>query len=417
MRTARLHRSPTSRQSLTASQILSILQEKPELVVELKSQWPISFNSRALRRKPIRSRMRCCVTQISTNAALRAGITVWLRARGYVSAADMDRLFRALPTKVAMTSLRYRPHFQAPRSTACPLRQGPGCERIGLPPSASRPWPTIPDRRHATKDQVSRQSDLQGRPRVSRGASPMNPRPCICPRHTICAPCATSTPRCPPDSIQLKRFGSEVFINRDELTRGGPGNRTMPVDLPIGPDYVLGTGDGLTINLWGGISQSFARVIDREGKIALPEAGSLVVAGLTLQQARSSIEGALEQQYHNAQVAVTIGRLRTVRVYVVGDVQRPGAYDISSLSTPLNALYAAGGPTSVGSLRIVRHYRGEQLIREVDLYDFLLHGVRRMTNACKPATRCWFLRPARRLRSPAMVKRPAIYELKGETQR
>ena len=189
----------------------------------------------------------------------------------------------------------------------------------------------------------------------------------------------------------------------------------MPVDLPIGPDYVLGTGDGLTINLWGGISQNFARVIDREGKIALPEAGSLVVAGLTLQQARSTIESALKQQYHNAQVDVTIARLRTVRVYVVGDVQRPGAYDVSSLSTPLNAIYQAGGPTSVGSLRIVRHYRGQQLIREVDLYDFLLNGVR-MDDERLQAGDTLLIPPAGpQVAIFGMVKRPAIYELKGSS--
>ena len=219
----------------------------------------------------------------------------------------------------------------------------------------------------------------------------------------------------PPDSVKLKRFGSEVFVKRDELTGGGLGNRTMPVDLPIGPDYVLGTGDGLTINLWGGISQSFARVIDREGKIALPEAGSLVVAGLTLQQARSNIESALKQQYHNAQVDVTIGRLRTVRVYVVGDVQRPGAYDVSSLSTPLNAIYEAGGPTSVGSLRIVRHYRGQQLIREVDLYDFLLHGVRVDDERLQAGDTLLIPPTGPQVAIFGMVKRPAIYELKGNS--
>ena len=85
---------------------------------------------------------------------------------------------------------------------------------------------------------------------------------------------------------------------------------------------------------------------------------------------------------------MTIARLRTVRVYVVGDVQRPGAYDVSSLSTPLNAIYQAGGPTSVGSLRIVRHYRGQQLIREVDLYSFLLNGVRMDDERLRPAIRC-----------------------------
>ena len=219
----------------------------------------------------------------------------------------------------------------------------------------------------------------------------------------------------PTDSTKLKRFGSEVFVNRDDPTHGGLGNRNLPVDLPIGPDYVLGTGDGLTINLWGGISQNFARVIDREGKIALPEAGSLVVAGLTLQQARSSIEGALKQQYHNAQVDVTIARLRTVRVYVVGDVQRPGAYDVSSLSTPINAIYQAGGPTSVGSLRIVRHYRGQQLIREVDLYSFLLNGVR-MDDERLQAGDTLLIPPAGpQVAIFGMVKRPAIYELKGSS--
>ena len=81
-------------------------------------------------------------------------------------------------------------------------------------------------------------------------------------------------------------------------------------------------------------------------------------------------------QFNNEHVEISLGRLRTVRVYVVGDVQRPGAYDVSSLSTPLSALYAAGGPTSRGSLRILRQYRGTQLVREIDLYDFLLKGVR-----------------------------------------
>ena len=155
--------------------------------------------------------------------------------------------------------------------------------------------------------------------------------------------------------------------------------------------------------------------IDREGKIALPEAGSLVVAGLTLQQARSNIEGALKQQYHNAQVDVTIARLRTVRVYVVGDVQRPGAYDVSSLSTPLNAIYEAGGPTGVGSLRIVRHYRGQQLIREVDLYSFLLHGVR-MDDERLEAGDTLLIPPAGpQVAIFGMVRRPAIYELKGNS--
>jgi protein involved in polysaccharide export with SLBB domain len=98
---------------------------------------------------------------------------------------------------------------------------------------------------------------------------------------------------------------------------------------------------------------------------------------------------------------------------VVGDVQRPGAYDVSSLSTPLNAIYAAGGPTSVGSLRIVRHYRGQQLVREVDLYDFLLNGVRMDDERLQAGDTLLIPPSGPQVAIFGMVKRPAIYELKG----
>ena len=112
------------------------------------------------------------------------------------------------------------------------------------------------------------------------------------------------------------------------------------------------------------------RTIDRQGQIELPEAGTIMINGMTIAQAQSAIQQALSTQFKNEHVEISLGRLRTVRVYVVGDVQRPGAYDVSSISTPLSALYAAGGPTSRGSLRILRQYRGNQLVREIDLYDF-----------------------------------------------
>ncbi len=218
----------------------------------------------------------------------------------------------------------------------------------------------------------------------------------------------------PADDAKLKRFGSDVFLNRgvQAIGRVNLGPATMPIDLPVGPDYILGSGDGLTINLSGGISQSLNRIIDREGKIALPEAGSITVAGLTLQYAKSSIESALQQQFHNEKVDVTVARLRTVRVYVVGDVQRPGAYDLSSLSTPLNALYAAGGPTSIGSLRFIRHLRGAQLIREDDLYDFLLHGIRMDGERLQSGDTLLVPPAGQQVGISGMVKRPAIYELK-----
>jgi protein involved in polysaccharide export with SLBB domain len=99
----------------------------------------------------------------------------------------------------------------------------------------------------------------------------------------------------------------------------------------------------------------------------------------------------------------------------VGDVQRPGAYDVSSLSTPLNALYAAGGPTAIGSLRTVRHYRGKELIRDVDLYDFLLRGVRTDTERLQAGDTILVPPAGQQITVSGMVRRPAIYELRTET--
>lgn len=212
----------------------------------------------------------------------------------------------------------------------------------------------------------------------------------------------------PSSEAKLKRFGSDVF-------RLGTGNANdLPMDLPAGADYVLGPGDGLILNLWGSISERLSRTIDRQGQVALPEAGPVTVAGQTIAQAQEMIQKALGQQFQNIRVEISLTRLRTVRVYVVGDVQRPGAYDISSLSTPLNALYAAGGPTSSGSLRVVRHCRGKELVRELDLYDFLLRGVRSDVDRLLPGDTILVPPVGAQVAVSGMVRRPAVYELKGE---
>jgi protein involved in polysaccharide export with SLBB domain len=168
------------------------------------------------------------------------------------------------------------------------------------------------------------------------------------------------------------------------------------------------------VNIWGGQSSRLDRPIDRQGQIVLPEAGTITIAGLTIAQAQIAIQQALGTQFQNEHVEISLGRVRTVRVYVVGDVQRPGAYDVSSLSTPLNALYAAGGPTNNGSLRTLRQYRGTQLIREIDLYDLLLHGVRSDLDRLQPGDTLLVPPVGPQVSVSGMVRRPAIYELKGE---
>jgi protein involved in polysaccharide export with SLBB domain len=206
----------------------------------------------------------------------------------------------------------------------------------------------------------------------------------------------------------LERFGQDVF-------RNGTGNsEELPMDMPAGPEYVLGPGDGLSIELWGGISQRLSRYVDREGRVALPEVGAVQVAGKNLGDVQRLVQGVLRTQFRDVQADVSLSRLRTVRVYVVGDVERPGAYDISALSTPLNAVYSAGGPTSRGSLRILRHYRGKQLVEEVDVYDLLLHGLRSGLQGLQPGDTILVPPLGPEITVEGMVRRPAIYELRDE---
>jgi protein involved in polysaccharide export with SLBB domain len=232
----------------------------------------------------------------------------------------------------------------------------------------------------------------------------------------------------PSREVPLKRFGMDVFrpggaasgvssaegqLGTSRSASGVTSPATM--DLPAGPDYVLGPGDAVIVSTWGGTSQRLNRVVDREGQLLLPEIGPVVVAGRTMQQAQDAIQSALGSQFKNIQVGVSLARVRTVRIYVVGDVQRPGAYDVSSLSTPLNALNAAGGPTRRGSLRAVRVYRGKQLVREVDLYDFLLHGIRSEVDRLLPGDTILVPPVGPQVTVTGMVRRPAIYEVKGES--
>jgi protein involved in polysaccharide export with SLBB domain len=209
-------------------------------------------------------------------------------------------------------------------------------------------------------------------------------------------------------SPRLERFGEDVFLN-------GTGNLDeLPMDLPAGPDYVVGPGDGLTISLTGGISQRLQRVVDREGRIALPEVGAVEVSGRSMGDVQHLVQTVLRGQFRGVEADVSLSRIRTVRVYVTGDVERPGPYDVSSLSTPLNALYVAGGPTSEGSLRIVLHYRGKQLVQEVDLYDLLLHGVRGDVQRLQAGDTIQVPPLKRQVTIEGMVRRPAVYELNGE---
>jgi protein involved in polysaccharide export with SLBB domain len=206
----------------------------------------------------------------------------------------------------------------------------------------------------------------------------------------------------------VERFGMQVFEN------GTRDLQSIPMDLPVGPDYVLGPGDTVSVDLWGGVARRFRLVVDREGRLPLPEVGPLPVAGKSLAEVQESVQKTLRTQFRDVSADVSLSRLRTIRVYVVGDVLRPGAYDVGSLSTPLNALFAAGGPTGRGSLRILKQYRGNQLVQDVDVYDLLLHGVKGNIQRLQNGDTVQAPALGPEITIEGMVRRPATYELKDE---
>jgi protein involved in polysaccharide export with SLBB domain len=381
---------------LSTSRILAILQQNPDAVIELKS---LMADLSQQQGTPIQADSitdQMLYSKIASSPELRANITTFLRARGYVSgdalesfADDSELNEMSYPDSMERTDLD--------RTTDL-LRPNPGAERVEAP---------LSDRTRAIPGgaRASHAAEMAGEPEILHQPAPYN----------LLALRDLYT-QLPEQNGQLKRFGSEIFLahktyQRNSLTQVGRG---AALDIPAGPDYVVGPGDTLAITLWGGISQNLTRTVDRDGELNLPEAGQVQVAGLTLDRVRGVISEALKHQYRGIQAAVTISRLRSIRVYVVGDVQRPGAYDISSLSTSLNALSTAGGPTNVGSLRVLRHYRGSQLIGEIDLYDFLLHGVQTEDRLQSGDT--LIVPPAGpQVSVYGAVKRPAIYELKDET--
>ncbi len=205
-----------------------------------------------------------------------------------------------------------------------------------------------------------------------------------------------------------QRFGTDVF--RD----GMRDPRSVPMDLPVGPDYIVGPGDSLAIDLWGGVSTKIVRTVDREGRVTLPEAGPLLVSGRSLGDVQMAIQKAVGTEFRDTSADVSVSRLRTIRVYVVGEVEEPGAYDISSLSTALNALVAAGGVTSRGSLRSLKHMRGQQQIENIDAYDLLLRGVTPTAQKLENGDTLMVPPLGPQVTVTGMVRRPAVYELNGE---
>ncbi len=212
-------------------------------------------------------------------------------------------------------------------------------------------------------------------------------------------------------SRELQQFGYDLF--------GEPISTFAPIsDVPVGSDYVLGPGDVLQLYLWGMVNVDNAVMlqVNRQGEIFVPKIGTIPVWGMPLGEVRRLINERLGRQFSGFRLSLNLSELRSIQVFVVGEVARPGVYTISSLSTVLNALFASGGPTKLGSLRTIKLIRNNRTISTLDMYDFLLRGDRAHDIRIESGDTV-FVPPIGQVVGVAgNVKRPAIYELTRTTR-
>ena len=208
--------------------------------------------------------------------------------------------------------------------------------------------------------------------------------------------------------IQLSQFGYDIF--RKTVSTFAP-----VTDVPVGPDYIIGPGDELTLTLWGMVEGIYKLQVSREGTVILPKVGVVSVAGLRFGSLRENLKQHLSKYYRDFNLNISLSNLRTIRVYIVGEIQKPGSYIISSLSTVYNALFAGGGPSKTGSLRNIRLIREGSVIAHIDLYDFLLRGDRSQDRELQTGDTIFIPVIGPVVGVAGNVKRPAIYELKGAT--
>jgi protein involved in polysaccharide export with SLBB domain len=206
-------------------------------------------------------------------------------------------------------------------------------------------------------------------------------------------------------STELKQFGYDLFRLAPETF--------APTDMvPVGPSYVIGPGDEVRVSVWGKVEGQFLLVVDRDGNISIPKVGTIGVAGFTFQELKEAVYREFSKYYTGFDMNVSMGSLRTMNVYVVGAARQPGAYTISSLSTLINALFAAGGPSKAGTMRDIQVKRNGETVVHFDLYELLLKGDKTNDIRLLPED-VIFIPPIGPIAAVAgSVNSPGLYELK-----
>ena len=253
------------------------------------------------------------------------------------------------------------------------------------------------------------QSDQANQNNTNTNTQPGNPQP---------LDLSTVEPKLPLDSptefqnMVANAIGKMLPIYGAKLFRNPPSTFAPLNMVPVTPDYVVGPGDELQVQLWGQVTLNGRFMVDRMGNIFIPQVGTLHVAGLRFMELQDSLKTQIGRVFRNFDLNVNMGQLRSIQVFVVGQARRPGNYTISSLSTLVNALFVTGGPTPQGSVRHIQLKRNGQVIIDFDLYDLLLHGDKSKDVQLLPGDVIFIPPVGPQVALTGSVNVPAIYELK-----
>jgi polysaccharide export outer membrane protein len=218
----------------------------------------------------------------------------------------------------------------------------------------------------------------------------------------------TRLPLKPTGTDALEPFGYDLFA-------GVPTTFAPATDVPVPAEYVVGPGDRIEVQLIGSTKGRYSLVVGRDGRINFPELGPIAVGGRRFDDVRADLEQRVREQMIGTQASVTIGELRSIRVFVLGDAEVPGSYAVSGLSTITNALFVSGGVKRIGSLRNIQLKRSGNTVSTLDLYDLLLRGDTSADVRLLPGDVIFVPPVGATVSVDGEVRRPAIYELKGET--
>ena len=230
---------------------------------------------------------------------------------------------------------------------------------------------------------------------------------------------ATTTGRSTTSTVTQAQTGTSAS-SANTYSYGGSSLITNydPIDnVPVTQDYRIGTGDEITLTLWGIPEEGSFRVqVNRDGLATIPHIGAVRLAGYTLTEAERIISARLNQYYTGYQMNLSMGRLRSITVYVTGNAQRPGAYAVSSFATLVNALLASGGPSQNGSLRAIELKRNGKTITVFDMYAMLLQGDKSQDARLQNGDVVYIPPVGPLVGIAGEVQTPGVYELNGATR-